>query len=62
MNNSFDKAEHDEIVFELKQENARLRGQITYLQEELSTTEDAMAKKVDQLNTKIEFLENEIGR
>ena len=61
MNIPYDKEKHDDIIFELKQENIRLRGQITYLQEELSSTEDEMANKVDKLTKQIESLEKELG-
>ena len=33
-----------EKIYELQQENIRLRGQITYLQEELSSVEDELDK------------------
>ena len=36
-----------EQLFEQRQENQRLRGQITYLQEELASTEDDLLAYVD---------------
>jgi hypothetical protein len=50
----------DEKIFELQQENIRLRGQITYLQEELSSVEDEMDTKVESYLDKIADLEQEL--
>jgi chromosome segregation ATPase len=51
----------DELIFVLKQENQRLRNQITYLQEELASVEDEMAVRIERLNQKIESLEQQLG-
>lgn len=50
-----------EKIFELQQENIRLRGQITYLQEELSSVEGEMDKKADHYERQIELLEQQLG-
>ena len=46
-----------ETIFELQQENIRLRGQITYLQEELSSVEDEFDKALDLHDKQLEELE-----
>ncbi len=46
-----------EQLFEQRQENQRLRGQITYLQEELASTEDDLDKQVQRLEAKVQELE-----
>ena len=51
----------DERIFELQQENIRLRGQITYLQEQLSSLEDEKDKVVERLEDKISELEQSLG-
>lgn len=51
----------DEKIFELTQENQRLRHQITYLQEELSSVEDEMTVRIEQLKDKIADLETQLG-
>lgn len=51
-----------DILYELRQENKYLRNQITYLQEELASAEDAKDIEVAKLKFKIEELENYIGR
>lgn len=51
----------EEQRFETEQELNRLRGQVTYLQEELASTEDEMAKRVDRLESKIADLEQLLG-
>jgi predicted nucleic acid-binding Zn-ribbon protein len=51
----------DEKLFELRQENQHLRGQITYLQEELSSTEDDRDKQVARLQAKVDELEQQLG-
>jgi chromosome segregation ATPase len=56
-----DEDPRDEKIFELKQENQRLRHQITYLQEELSSVEDELEVRVKRLNDKIESLEQQLG-
>lgn len=48
-------------IFELRQENQHLRGQITYLQEELSSVEDDRDKEVSRLQDRIDELETYIG-
>jgi prefoldin subunit 5 len=46
-----------ETIFELVQENIRLRGQITYLQEELASVEDELDKAADIYEKRFEELE-----
>ena len=46
-----------ETIFELQQENIRLRGQITYLQEELSSVEDEFDKALGLHDKQLEELE-----
>jgi len=50
-----------EKIYDLQQENIRLRGQITYLQEELSKVEDEMDKVTDKFERKISELEQYLG-
>ena len=50
-----------EKIYELQQENIRLRGQITYLQEELSSIEDELDKVRDSYERRIESLEEQLG-
>ena len=50
-----------EKIYDLQQENIRLRGQITYLQEELASVEDAMANSTDKFERKISELEQYLG-
>lgn len=50
-----------EKIFELEQEIVRLRGQITYLQEELSNSEDEVARVTNLFEYRIEQLEQELG-
>ncbi|MBP8286292.1 MAG: hypothetical protein KAX57_05575 [Rhodoferax sp.] len=50
-----------EQLFEQRQENQRLRGQITYLQEELASTEDDLDKQVQRLEAKVQELERQLG-
>jgi hypothetical protein len=50
-----------EKIFKLDQENIRLRGQITYLQEELSSIEGELDKVRDGYERRIEQLERELG-
>lgn len=56
---------HDDLknekIFELTQENNRLRGQITYLQEELASIEDQMAIAIERLEDRISELEQQLG-
>jgi prefoldin subunit 5 len=56
-----DEDPKDEKIFELNQEIKHLRGQITYLQEELASVEDILAKEIDRAKIKIEKLEQELG-
>jgi chromosome segregation ATPase len=56
-----DEDPKDEEIFELQQENIRLRGQITYLQEELSSVEDEMDKRVAHLERVVESLEDQLS-
>ncbi len=51
----------DEKIFELQQENIRLRKQITYLQEELSSAEDDLFRSSAHFEIKIEELERQLG-
>ena len=51
-----------ETIFELVQENIRLRGQITYLQEELSSVEDELDKAADIYEKRFEELEQLISK
>ena len=50
-----------EKIFELEQEIVRLRGQITYLQEELSSAEDEGARVTNRFEYQIDRLEQELG-
>jgi predicted nucleic acid-binding Zn-ribbon protein len=50
-----------EKIFELEQEIVRLRGQITYLQEELSSSEDELARVTNRFEYRIDRLEQELG-
>jgi uncharacterized protein YlxW (UPF0749 family) len=50
-----------EKIFELQQEIIRLRGQITYLQEELASAEDTLYNTTGQLEDKIIQLEQYLG-
>jgi len=51
-----------ETIFELQQENIRLRGQITYLQEELSSVEDELDKTLDLHDIRLAELEQLISK
>ena len=51
-----------ETIFELQQENIRLRGQITYLQEELSSVEDEFDKALDLHDKQLAELEQLISK
>lgn len=44
----------DEVIYELREENKRLRGQITYLQEELASVEDEL-DKCKAINAALEY-------
>lgn len=50
-----------EEIFDLHEVQTHLRGQITYLQEELASVEDDRDKEVAALKAKIEQLETYIG-
>jgi predicted nucleic acid-binding Zn-ribbon protein len=50
-----------EKIFELEQEIVRLRGQITYLQEELSSAEDEVARVTNRFEYQIDRLEQDLG-
>jgi len=50
-----------EARYEQEQEMNRLRGQITYLQEELAGVEDQMATNIDRLEQRIADLEQQLG-
>lgn len=51
----------DEKIFELTQEINRLRGQVTYLQEELADAEDRIDIVRSRLQDKIADLERQLG-
>ena len=51
----------DEKIFDLQQENNHLRGQITYLQEQLASVEDDIAKVTDRFENRIADLEEQLG-
>ncbi len=61
MNEEYPLDKDAEKIFELQQENIRLRGQITYLQEELSSVEDDLAKVTDRYENRIAELEEQLG-
>ena len=61
MNEEYPLDNDAEKIFELQQENIRLRGQVTYLQEELSSVEDEMDKARDRYERQIESLEQQLG-
>lgn len=61
MNEEYPVDKDAEKIFELQQENIRLRGQVTYLQEELSSVEDEMDKARDRYERQIESLEQQLG-
>ena len=50
-----------EKIYELQQENRHLRGQITYLQEQLSSVEDDLDKARDRYEDRIAELEQQLG-
>ena len=50
-----------EKIFELEQEIVRLCGQITYLQEELSSSEDELVRVTNRFEYRIDCLEQELG-
>ena len=50
-----------EQIYELGQEVIRLKGQITYLQEELYKVEDLMDQKSEQFDRTIASLERQLG-
>ena len=56
-----DEDPRDEKIFELNEEINRLRGQITYLQEELASVEDDREFQVEKLGMRIEELEHQLG-
>lgn len=51
----------DEKIFELNQEIARLRNQVTYLQEELASAEDKIMEITNRFESRVEELEFQIG-
>jgi hypothetical protein len=61
MSEEYPTDDNGEKIFELQQENIRLRGQITYLQEELSSVEDELDKVRDRYERQIESLEQQLG-
>ena len=50
-----------ERIYQLQQENIRLRGQITYLQEQLSSLEDEKDKVVERLEDRLGELEQSLS-
>jgi hypothetical protein len=50
-----------EKIFELEQQIMWFRGQITYLQEELSSVEDKLRIVTNRYEYRIEQLEQELG-
>jgi len=54
-------SEQNEKLFDLQEEINRLRNQVTYLQEELYSVEDAKDKMEEQYEIKIEALEQQLG-
>ena len=61
MNEEYPLDKDAEKIFELQQEIIRQRGQITYLQEELSSVEDDLAKVTDRYENRISELEEQLG-
>ena len=61
MNEEYPVDKDAEKIFELQQENTRLRGQITYLQEQLSSVEDDLDKVRDRYEDRIAELEEQLG-
>lgn len=51
----------DEKIFELKQEIARLRNQVTYLQEELASAEDSIMEITQRCENRVQDLELQLG-
>ncbi len=51
----------DETVFELNQEINRLRGQVTYLQEQLAIAEDEIERLISDNNLAVQSLERQLG-
>lgn len=51
----------DEKIFELKQEIARLRNQVTYLQEELASAEDSIMEITQRSENRVQDLELQLG-
>lgn len=51
----------DEKIFELKQEIARLRNQVTYLQEELASAEDTIMEITQRSENRVQDLELQLG-
>jgi predicted nucleic acid-binding Zn-ribbon protein len=54
-------AKKDDKIFELNQEISRLRGQVTYLQEELYSAEDNLDMEIERYESKIADLEQQLG-
>jgi len=50
-----------EKIYDLQQEIIRLRGQITYLQEELASAEDELSNSTYKFERKISELEQYLG-
>lgn len=51
----------DDKIFELNQEIARLRNQVTYLQEELASAEDKIMEMTQRFESRVEDLEFQVG-
>lgn len=56
-----DEDPRDEKIFELKQEIARLRNQVTYLQEELASAEDDIMEMTQRFENRVQDLELQLG-
>lgn len=54
--------EQREKIFDLNQAMIQLRGQITYLQEELADVETKSEREIADLKMQIVMLEEELGR
>jgi predicted nucleic acid-binding Zn-ribbon protein len=61
MNEEYPVDKDAEKIFELQRENASLRGQITYLQEQLYSAEDEIAKITERYENEIADLEGQLG-
>lgn len=53
--------QYEEQIFELHSTINHLRGQITYLQEQLAQEEDFRARDVNRLENRVEEVEIQLG-